>query len=162
MKDIKSLLLSQGFIHGTHEYKKAYNRENWNRRSKESQRNSWNKGYQSKLLKLKEDPAYLEAQRKKWRESKERQRLKRKDAINEKQRERYKARGSAARKTIYDGRKRRDPTRGLASLIQDVRNGRRDIRELLNYTRSSLEQCRALISGGTGEELSRGNRRRKH
>jgi hypothetical protein len=151
---IKDLLLSKGYILGTPEYKKAYNLENWNRRSIESKRNSWRKGYEKKKLKLVTDSDYLNLQRQKDRERKAKQRKLRGDEINEKQRQRYRKNRKDQLRKILENRKRRDPTIGLASLIKDVRAGRRTIRELIDYTQSAVNECSALIGGGKGAKLS--------
>lgn len=154
LKTVRETVLAMGLVPGTKEYLRAYKLERWNRLPLEKKKEKWAKSYQQRKLKFKNDPSFAEQLREKDRLQKRKQREKRKDEINAKQRENYRKGGEARRKLINEGKKRRDPTRGLTSLRHAVRRGDADPRELVDRTRAAISQCGALIHRGEGNGLS--------
>ncbi len=146
--------VNQGLVRGTPEYKRVYNREKYHRLPKEKQRKKWRAGYENRKKKIASNPEVLEKIRERDRIRKAKIRAKNKEAVNEYQRNNYREAGEARRRKIYEGRSRRNPERGLASLIQDVRNGRRCPRELIDAAGAALTQFRTFFHGGTGAGLS--------
>ena len=93
------------------------------------------------------DEKFKEEQREKWRAWKKAQREARGEEINAKQREHYRKDVERSRELIYSGKDRRNPTRGLAGLVRDVRSGRKSARELIDRLSTAVKQSSSLIHG---------------
>lgn len=154
MKSLHEHCLDLGFSRGSNEYKREYEAEKWRRLTPAQKKKVWDRSYQARVKRLKTDPEFLEKTRARDRLRKAKERAENKDKVNERQRANYKAAGDGRRKLINDGKRRRDPTIGIASLVKDVRAGRRDARDLVNFTSAAIEQCSALIHRGKRKGLS--------
>lgn len=127
-------------IRGTKEYKKAYEAEKWRRLPKEVQRQKWHASYLKRVERLKTDVSYLEKHREKDRLRKAKKLAANREKVNEYQRANYRRCGDERRKSINDGKYRRDPARGISTLIKDVRSGRRQPREIFDRLRTAIDK----------------------
>ena len=153
-KTIREHCIAKGLVVGTYDYKREYSAEKLRRRSPESKKLHNRKSHERRQLRLKNDLEFKKREQERWRKVKQKQRLEKGDLINERQRKRYKERGNEIKRIIYDGRNRRNPHRGLASLIKAVRSGRIESRELVARTSAAIEQCRSLIYRKSRKSIS--------
>lgn len=130
----------------TEEQRKKW-REKWEKKSPEKKKKKYQQDHLKRKLKFIEDPEYREKQRQQWRESAKRKRARRGEKINEQQRERYQARAEIERVKINNNRRRRDPTIGISTLINDVRAGRKPVRELIDRLRKANDELSTLSNG---------------
>jgi hypothetical protein len=155
MKTVREECIEAGFVPGTHEYRKAYERFRWKRRSKDSRANcGMNCNHEYVRERMRRDDVYAEKMREKWRKAKERQRKKRGDEINAKQKEWYQENREAALESIKRGRYRRDPARGLATLLKRVERGDLGAAEFLEHARTAVDKLNSLGSGVRRSRLS--------
>lgn len=147
LRPIPEILKESGLVPGTKEYRRAYWREQWNRKDPELRKEKGRKLNEARKRRFREDDNYRQATREKWKNSKRKKREKHGASINKKQREYYKSNKERLRKLIYEARKRRDPTRGLASLINMFRRGEIGLDELDRSISAAIIQLDALANG---------------
>lgn len=138
----------------TKERKSLRASKRWQMLSIEEKRKKWRKSYEARVKRFKNDPIYAARLREKDRLQKQKQREKRKDEINAKQRENYAKGGEARKRSINEGKRRRDPTIGIASLVHAVRRGDVGADRLIERTLAAIDECGALIRRRAGEGLS--------
>lgn len=122
-------------------------RDKWHKKSLESKRKKYIRDQIVKKERMEKDPEYKAKTQERERLRKQRQRKLRGDEINEQQRERYQRNAESERAKIIASRRRRDPTIGIASLIKDVRAGRKSVRELTDALSAATKQLGTLING---------------
>jgi len=141
---IRKILKERGFIAGTPEWRKEYER---------IRKTTRNKDYfeRRKKARLVENlsPEQREAYRKRWREKAARKRAKRKEEVNKLQREYYERNKQELRNKIYEARTRRNPARGLAKLIDGFRRGHTKYSDLARQLNTAIVQSHALTNGRT-------------
>ena len=118
-------------------------------KERERQRRRSLKNKQKALL----DDEFREKLRLEWKNRKRAQRERRRDEINQIQRQYYRNNAEHIKKLTRDGRRRRNPTVGLASLIRDVRSGRKPARDLIDKLSTATIELSALIHGESGKGL---------
>lgn len=136
------------------ELRRIRQRRDWANKTPEEKKESYRRDIEARKKKRENDPFYAEKMREKWRLAKLRKRLKHGDRVNEKQREDYRKNHEQRIQTIRNGKRRRNPTIGLASLERDVRAGRKDVRELIDRTLAALNECSALTNRRTRKGVS--------
>jgi hypothetical protein len=142
-KKLHEHCLSLGLVKGTKEYKKAREAYRWQQQTYEQKKAKWTASYKRRVERLKTDVSYLEKHRARDRARKAKKLAANREKVNEYQRANYKRGGDQRRKSINDGKYKRDPTRGISTLIKDVRAGRREPRELIDRIRNTLDKHRA-------------------
>lgn len=136
------------------EYKRAYEAEKWRRLTPEEKKAKRKQQMLRKKWRRQNDVNFLEKERLRDRKRKAKKRLENKDKVNEYQRKKYREAGEQRRKLINDGKYRRDPTRGLATLINDVKSGRRQPREIIAKLCDTIDKCGTLMHRGKRTSVS--------
>ena len=126
------------------ELRRVCQRRDWAKKTPEEKLEKNRKSYEYKKARMLRDPEYAEKVREKDRVKKAKKRRLKGEKLNERQRELYRENYSTRIETIRNGKRRRNPTIGLASLERDVRVGRKDVRELLDRTLAAINECSAL------------------
>ena len=121
----------------------------------EDQRNRDKQRAKDDRLRRETDLEFAEKQRTQWRALARKKRERRGIEINERQRENYKNNIEEKREQIRLARHRREPTRGLASLIRDVRQGRRPPRDLVDALSTAIAKLNALDVRTQGKGIPR-------
>ena len=143
-KPIRSLLIEKGLTPGTQEYRREYERIRWHRRSEESRKNCGQAGHAYVKARMERDPEFAERMRKKWNAQKKKQRSRRGEEINASQRKNYKQKRDHHLQVIYEGRKRRNPARGLSTLLRKLEQRDLSPAEFLKHARSAVDKLNSL------------------
>ena len=130
-------------------------REKFAAKSKESKAAKYKRLKERRKQRMASDPEYLEKTRERWRLKKQKQREAKRDQVNEYMRTRYERKKESDRPKIYNSRRKRDPTIGLATLAKDIRAGRKQPRELVLAISTAVEQLGTLIHGSQRASIPR-------
>lgn len=158
---IREELISEGFQPGTVEFKKAYEAKKWRRKTPEQRSKKYKRVHAARMARAESDPDYREKLRKQWRSKSERLRKENRGEVNEYQREHYRQNRDHRLQQIKERRHERDPSIGLATLLQGVKRGDVTEREFLERARAAVDKFNTLRSRGGGEGLSRIGRPRE-
>lgn len=93
-----------------------------------------------------ENDEYREKIRRRWREKKQNQRNRRGQEINELQRKNYHEKREQRRAVIKEYRSRKDPSRGLHTILKRLKRGDISAAEFLEYARAKIDQLNSLGS----------------
>lgn len=141
---IRSLLIRRGLKPGTVKYVRAYERERWHRRSKESKRRCGLASHASVKRRMKSDPEFAKLQRVKLATQKRKYRAKNKGKVNEYKRRDYAKNRERRVQQINAARHRREPHRGIATLLKRAERGDVSVGEFRSILRGAVEQLAAL------------------
>lgn len=93
-----------------------------------------------------EDEEYRETIRKRWREKKQSQRKRRGHEINGIQRKNYNENREQRLAVIKEYRRRKDPARGLHTILAKFKRGDISAAEFLEYARTAVDKLNSLGS----------------
>lgn len=122
-KTIRELLIEKGIAPGSENYRREYERERWHRRTPESKAKCGKAGHEYVRQRMERDPEYAAKMRARWKAQKINQRARRGDEINGNQRKNYQEKRDHHLTIIKEGRERRDPARGLYTLLRGLERG---------------------------------------
>ena len=146
LKPIPEILSEEGYVIGTKEYRRAYERIRWSRRSEESRKNCGQAGHEYVRQRMERDPEYAAKMRARWKAQKKKQRQRRGEEINASQRKNYKQKRDHHLQVIYEGRNRRNPARGIATLLRKLEQRDLSPAEFLKHARALSTHAQRLIN----------------